>query len=73
MRHSAIAELQIPNPWMITRATGGYKAVEMAIKEMTPETVIEQVLASGLKRTGELVPHSRFKWKFTRRASGNEK
>lgn len=55
------------------RATGGYKAIEKAIKEMTPETVIEQVLASGLRGRGGAGFPTGLKWKFTRQSPGNEK
>ncbi|MCB2203717.1 NADH-quinone oxidoreductase subunit NuoF [bacterium] len=51
----------------------GYKAVTKALKEMTPETVIDEVLASGLRgRGGGGFPTGK-KWQFTRGAEGTKK
>ena len=49
---------------------GGYKALEEALKNRTPDEVIQEVLSSGLKgRGGAGFPTGR-KWKFTRDAPG---
>jgi NADH-quinone oxidoreductase subunit F/NADP-reducing hydrogenase subunit HndC len=54
-------------------ALGGYRALHKALKEMTPEEVIEVVSASGLRgRGGGGFPAGR-KWHFTRLAVGDEK
>ena len=34
------------------RRTGGYRSVEKALKEMTPESVVEEVKKSGLRGRG---------------------
>ncbi|HZK29215.1 MAG TPA: NADH-quinone oxidoreductase subunit NuoF [Clostridia bacterium] len=54
-------------------ALGGYRALHKALKEMTPEQVIDVVTASGLRgRGGGGFPAGR-KWHFTRLAPGDEK
>jgi len=51
----------------------GYKAVTKALKEMTPDEVIEDVLASGLRgRGGGGFPTGQ-KWQFTQGAEGDKK
>lgn len=51
----------------------GYKAVTKALKEMTPDQVIEEVLASGLRgRGGGGFPTGK-KWQFTQGAEGDKK
>jgi NADH-quinone oxidoreductase subunit F len=51
----------------------GYVAVTKALKEMTPEQVIDEVLASGLRgRGGGGFPTGK-KWQFTRGAEGTKK
>jgi len=51
----------------------GYKALEKALKEMTPEEVISEVSASGLRgRGGAGFPTGR-KWELTRAAIGDKK
>jgi len=54
-------------------ALGGYRALHQALFEMTPESVIDEVTASGLRgRGGGGFPAGR-KWHFTRLAEGDEK
>lgn len=53
-------------------ALGAYKAIEKALKTMTPEQVIEEVLNSGLRGRGGAGFPTGMKWKFAR-ASQNEK
>ncbi len=54
-------------------ARDGYKAATKALKEMTPEQVIDEVLASGLRgRGGGGFPTGK-KWQFTRGAEGTKK
>ena len=52
---------------------GGYQALYKCLTEMTPDEVIEEVTASGLRgRGGGGFPAGR-KWFFTRQAPGDEK
>ncbi|MBE0643305.1 MAG: NADH-quinone oxidoreductase subunit NuoF [Bacteroidetes bacterium] len=54
-------------------ARDGYKAVRKVLTEMTPETVIGEVLASGLRgRGGGGFPTGK-KWEFTRASAGDKK
>ncbi|MBL0174352.1 MAG: NADH-quinone oxidoreductase subunit NuoF [Ignavibacteria bacterium] len=53
--------------------TGGYTAIEKAVTTMTPEAVIEDVLASGLRGRGGGGFPTGTKWKFTRGAAGDKK
>ena len=54
-------------------ALGGYRALHQALFDMTPESVIDEVTASGLRgRGGGGFPAGR-KWHFTRLAEGDEK
>ena len=52
---------------------GGYRALQKALLEMTPEEVIEEIEKSGLRgRGGAGFPTAR-KWQFCRSASGKKK
>ncbi|NLI78184.1 MAG: NADH-quinone oxidoreductase subunit NuoF [Candidatus Riflebacteria bacterium] len=51
----------------------GYKAIQKALKEMTPEKVIDTVLASGLRGRGGAGFPTGQKWKFARQSPGPEK
>lgn len=54
-------------------AVDGYKALSKVLFEMTPQAVIDEVLASGLRgRGGAGFPTGR-KWQFTANAPGNDK
>ncbi len=55
------------------RASGGYQALEKALKEMTPEQVIEEVLRSGLRGRGGAGFPTGLKWRFTRMNEGDQK
>lgn len=52
---------------------GGYRALEKALKEMTPEGVIEEIKISGLRGRGGAGFPTWFKWNATRMASGSPK
>jgi NADH:ubiquinone oxidoreductase subunit F (NADH-binding)/Pyruvate/2-oxoacid:ferredoxin oxidoreductase delta subunit len=53
--------------------TGGYKAIKRALTEMTPENVIEEVTASGLRGRGGAGFPTGLKWKLTRPVPGDKK
>ena len=51
----------------------GYKALEKALKEMTPESVIEEIKVSGLAGRGGAGFPTWFKWNAARNAEGSPK
>ena len=53
--------------------SGGYKALQKVLNEMTPEQVISEVTLSGLRGRGGAGFLTGLKWKLTRAASGNKK
>jgi NADH-quinone oxidoreductase subunit F len=48
----------------IFRRTGGYRAVEKALKELTPENVVSEVKASGIRGRGGAGFPTGMKWSF---------
>ncbi|WP_277998710.1 NADH-quinone oxidoreductase subunit NuoF [Moorella sulfitireducens (nom. illeg.)] len=54
-------------------ATGGYEALEKVLRRMTPEEVIEEIKASGLRGRGGAGFPTGLKWSFTRQAPGDKK
>lgn len=54
-------------------AVDGYKALEKALREMTPDEVIEEVLRSGLRGRGGAGFPTGMKWRFCRQAKGDPK
>lgn len=54
-------------------ARGGYQALAKALTSMTPDQVIEEVLASGLRGRGGAGFPAGKKWRFTRDARGDQK
>lgn len=54
-------------------ARGGYEALGKALSEMTPEQVIEEVKASGLRGRGGAGFLVGLKWEFTAKAPGSPK
>lgn len=55
------------------RERGGYKALEKAILEMTPEQIIDEVIRSGLRGRGGAGFPTGLKWRFTRQYQNNQK
>ena len=54
-------------------AADGYRALEKALKTMTPEGVIEEIKVSGLAGRGGAGFPTWFKWDAARRSAGEEK
>jgi NADH:ubiquinone oxidoreductase subunit F (NADH-binding)/(2Fe-2S) ferredoxin len=54
-------------------ARGGYKALEKAIKEMTPEEVIREIKDSGLRGRGGAGFPTGLKWELARKQNSDEK
>jgi len=54
-------------------ARGGYFALHKALKELSPEKVIEEVKASGLRGRGGAGFPTGVKWQLTRNATGDVK
>ncbi|MBN1411575.1 MAG: NADH-quinone oxidoreductase subunit NuoF [Spirochaetales bacterium] len=54
-------------------ARGGYKGAAKALTEMTPEQIIEEIKASGLRGRGGAGFPTGKKWEFCRNAKGDEK
>ncbi|MFX1367473.1 MAG: NADH-quinone oxidoreductase subunit NuoF [Promethearchaeota archaeon] len=52
---------------------GGYEGIRRAIREMTPEEVIEEVFNSGLRGRGGAGFPTGLKWRLGRNAPGNQK
>ncbi|MDR0286390.1 MAG: NADH-quinone oxidoreductase subunit NuoF [Clostridiales bacterium] len=63
------------NPEIINEyiAVGGYSAIKKVLREMTPESVIEEIKISGLAGRGGAGFPTWFKWNAARNAVGNEK
>jgi NADH-quinone oxidoreductase subunit F len=54
-------------------AAGGYKALEKVIKTMSPQQVIDEIKASGLRGRGGAGFSCGMKWQFAKDAPGDEK
>lgn len=54
-------------------ATGGYEALGKVLTSMTPEQIIEEIKASGLRGRGGGGFPTGLKWSFVRSAKGDEK
>jgi len=54
------------------RESGGYKALARALKEMTPEQVLEEVKASGLRGRGGAGFPTGMKWGFLPKGPGEK-
>jgi len=54
-------------------AADGYKALEKALGEMTPEQVIKEIIDSGLRGRGGAGFSTGMKWSFTRKSPATQK
>ncbi|ERJ11092.1 NADH-quinone oxidoreductase subunit NuoF [Haloplasma contractile] len=54
-------------------AKDGYQAIAKVLTEMTPEAVIEEIKASGLRGRGGAGFPTGLKWEFTAKATGDQK
>jgi len=54
-------------------AFGGYRGLERALKELTPDELIEEISESGLRGRGGAGFPTGLKWRFTRDAAGDKK
>ena len=54
-------------------AVGGYRALRKVLREMTPEEVIEEVIASGLRGRGGAGFPTGMKWNFTKKEKSLQK
>src|ERR1700733_8272349 len=52
------------------RKYGGYRSVEKALKEMTPDTIVEEVKKSGLRGRGGAGFPTGLKWSFIAKPEG---
>jgi NADH-quinone oxidoreductase subunit F len=55
----------------VYRSKGGYRAVEKALKTMSPDEVVEEVKKSGLRGRGGAGFPTGMKWSFIDKKSGN--
>ena len=54
----------------VYRREGGYSAAEKALKEMTIESIVEEVKKSGLRGRGGAGFHAGMKWSFIAKPEG---
>ncbi len=59
------------NTFEVYRREGGYRAVEKALKTMTPDQVVEEVKTSGLRGRGGAGFPTGMKWSFIDKTSSN--
>jgi NADH:ubiquinone oxidoreductase subunit F (NADH-binding)/(2Fe-2S) ferredoxin len=71
----ALANRGLINPEVIDEyiGRGGYRAIAKALKAMTPEGIIEEIKASGLRGRGGAGFPTGLKWEICRNQSGEEK
>lgn len=58
------------NTLNVYRQNGGYKALEKALKQMTPEQIVEEVKTSGLRGRGGAGFPTGMKWSFLAKPEG---
>ncbi len=70
LRHCGVVDPQQIEEYI---ARDGYQALAQALTEMTPEAVVAEVKASGLRGRGGAGFPTGLKWDFTRKATGERK
>lgn len=71
-RKLLLEHIQVPgiNTLAVYREKGGYRAVEKALKTMSPEDVVEEVKKSGLRGRGGAGFPTGMKWSFLAKPEG---
>ncbi|SEM01921.1 NADH dehydrogenase subunit F [bacterium A37T11] len=71
-RKLLLANINVPgiNTLEVYRQKGGYRAVEKALKTMTPDEVVEEVKKSGLRGRGGAGFPTGMKWSFLAKPEG---
>ncbi len=71
-RKLLLAHIDVPgiNTFEVYRQKGGYRAVEKALKTMSPEDVVEEVKKSGLRGRGGAGFPTGMKWGFLAKPEG---
>lgn len=64
------AQVEGINTYEVYRKQGGYRAVEKALKTMTPDEVVEEVKKSGLRGRGGAGFPTGMKWSFLAKPEG---
>ncbi len=70
MRNKGLIDPEVIDEYI---ARDGYFALAKALNEMTPDDIIEQMMASGLRGRGGAGFPAGMKWKFARQAEGELK
>ncbi len=70
MRNKGIIDPEVIDEYI---ARDGYFAAAKALKEMTPEQIIEEIKISGLRGRGGAGFPTGLKWEFARRSPGQDK
>ncbi|WP_313189808.1 NADH-quinone oxidoreductase subunit NuoF [Sphingobacterium sp.] len=71
-RKLLLEHINVPgiNTFAVYRENGGYRAVEKALKSMSPEDVVEEVKKSGLRGRGGAGFPTGMKWSFLAKPEG---
>jgi len=71
-RKLLLTHIDVPgiDTFRVYREKGGYRAVEKALKSMSPEDVVEEVKASGLRGRGGAGFPTGMKWSFLAKPEG---
>lgn len=70
MRNKGLIDPEVIDEYI---ARDGYFALAKALNEMTPDNIIEEMMASGLRGRGGAGFPAGMKWKFAKQAEGDKK